>query len=627
MGGTQSTDNDPARYVAPATSSRILRRSLGCEINAPREGNAVIVIPVFVNPDENGEVRIVARATTSKAISKLTNGINLLWFKFTNENKENDYSVCRLVAYMLENMFRLMMDGADYQSIKNITDGSLYRSFQTELRAGGREFDVPEASPETDTTGNTMRAINSLISVVYTSEEAISEAMEKLRETSEIASKQKLNRQQRLWAVTQVASDPGKGYDVYAVVIHATQEEVKNILNIFGTSILKELSLTSVKDAAQQFVLDNIEPLQSALAREESAWATKEEKWNELQAKKAQKESDKQAETDDSKKQPLETELASINKEMEPLLQSKNEIDSLKERIRIHKNNIVYKLSHDSVYKELTEKLHKYAGSSLFDSEKEMIVQSIDWREVYKDLKKTTGETGETPDDDTSKRMFDGQLIRAALIGYQKHLDDVLTRFQSDGAAQKLLITVPPVADFGKFDAKKVFRIDTRPSPQSNFIQSVRKNVGAFMRSGRVEGNGQFRAAQVLAWAGIATAAGLGAKLLWQKHEDKIKSGLSSMFGSLGRSRKKDRYAFRELILVITSLRELREKLEVVLGSRRSTKKRILNAFDEAITKLSDVAEKLNDESSSGSDEAKSEDFDLTNLDTSLEESPDESGM
>jgi len=567
MGGAQSTENpiDPVQYVAPGTT---LFRSPRCEINPPEPGHEVIVIPVFVNLDENGQLRIVAQ--------ECSDIINLLWFTFTSKDKEDTHSVCRHVAYMLDNMIRLgdvkYESNFKLTSIADYPDGSLYQSLARELRTN--------ESTKYENLYEGHRAITgSRVRVWSTGDDEAEEELKRIHET-EI---EQISEIKRLWAVTQVASDAKNKVDTYAVVYHASEYEIALMLGVLGVAVFldSEDDQTRVK------------------------------------------------------------QLLSTRKNLQSDSQSTRQIDNetAKEKNEIA-NDLFSRLNSSINGNEFIQELVKHAHSTVFTTDDDsMVVQSIDWRnayrswrtlmirtqlegantdtyrsidlrDVYKDLMVTVKNAESNVD--TAKRMFDGQLIRAALIGYQKHLDDVLTLFQSDGAAQKLLQVAPPVKNF---DAREVFRIDTERA-QSSFVVNIRKNVGKFMKIGIIPRRNS-KVSQVLACAGIATAAGLGAKLLWQKHEDKIKSGLSSLFGSLGRSREKNSFAFKKLIPVITSLRDLRRDLDMALQRRRSTKQRILGAFDGAIAKLSAMAQQMKDESSSDSDELSSSVFDSSETNTS----------
>lgn len=535
MGGAPSqTEEQP--ILEPEHSHT--HDSQTCGIPEPKPGREVIVLPVFVGIDENCQLQF-QRGYNWNEKSRIAS----MWFRFKPNKPEKDdtSSICRNVSFILENLFNVEA-GHPLIKRKDIDKFPIYKDFQTQLRQ-----ENPGVS--SGFFGRKMAAfvkgpISGIQLIYQKKKESTKEAID-VTETAKKAADRRISNIIRLWGITHIMSSEKHGFDAYAVVIHISPAELARIAQVVAIAIA--CVNTNVKNKVDEVY----------------------------------------------KKTKKELEVLKALRHSDSELQATNQI-----KIENIEDSVAYITGHDD-YKDFMEALTLYAGSSVFkynpDDTRKIGINgytTVGWKDVYDEVNDTYNKS------DVQQRLFDGQLIRSGLLGYERYMKEVFKSWKNNPTAQNLVKDQSPeymemLKDFNALSENE-FGVEN-PDVREDFTEALVDNTPYFMTEGKTGAGKYSRLLRIAAVAGslLATAGGVA---LWRKHGDNIKSGLSSVFKSLTGSDKKARFAEKELISVITELQNVHGVIKKGLKGKKDRNQTLFH-LNEAIEKLSKIAH-LDDESS-----------------------------
>jgi len=571
MGGQQSVktvNQSSRRYVERIprlTAMGIVKEAdLACEIPSPTPGHSVMVFPVLVNLDANSQMHLwnikkksKSKARLAKDSDPVTN-LSPLYFKFTKEmlkEEEDDPSICRLVAYHIDCITRMansLVD--DVPQIKG-KDGSLYKQFQKHVEAATEAEKTPGMSTA---TWKYLQAIPNNVTtyVIQDSEDYKENIQNKIEKEVNRYVEEYSSKVDRLWNITKIATNKTEKCDSYAVVIQASKEEARQFAII---AAILSASDDSIKKLYKDHYIDSKEKI--------------EDKIKELEGKI------NNDDTTTNEKKVAREKLTNLKQN--PFLST------------VAYASNPYKSFIDNYMKKDKYMQHVHFGQG------NTKIESTSWARLYSKV------LSRPIEEETAS--FSLELIKSALQGYAKHVDKINNTYKNDTLAKTLASDPVDALTMSTF---KVSRVTGEKDSEANkSIVSSLKNYIRMGLAGEVM-NKKSRLLQMAIPIGLAATAAAGLYELWKgKGGDSIRSGISSLFGSV---KRKTGFVRGEVIQAMPKLELAKTKLQEVIKTHSRSKKhnKDVKELKNVITAIDDVMATLS--SVLGESDTSSEDFDIS---------------
>jgi hypothetical protein len=446
-------------------------------------------------------------------------------FKYKDVEKQKDPSICRVFSFIMENLFRINSYAKEIK-MEDVQKTSLYEQFQARLHSTEDDTSYAERAKAAFSRG-----VKSTKRFVYTSDKTFMQDYKAENESNMNDLRVDTN-MKRLLGVYHIVENAKYKYDAYAVVIDFEEISPVSILTLVGAAhSTKDIKVTS--------------------------------KFKQ------------QLENSDSILKGLHETMKELEDVKDKTPEGEKNISDTYERIKKEEQNMIPRLLRNTdLVNEI--KLHSRVN---FNPES-MSTEYVTGLDLIDNIIKN----------DTMKKAqkrFELQLVRAGADASHIYIEYATKQINNELKLTKLSTEEYELGDMQNYNPHSEYSAGEEVR-NAGFVRSVLEHPAALFSSGRVPG-GTSGLARFAALAGTAALATAGGVALWRTHGDKIKSGLSSVFGSMSGG-KKAKFAEKELIYVITALQGVHSDIENNLKGNKVIRKRILSSLSDAIDKLSTIA-------------------------------------